>query len=139
MAGRVRVRLSRGERRVETSALLNSGFETDSPDVVVPIGVAKALGVWPPKAGALISMETGGGEVEAYLIEGGAQLELLLEDRRVEPILVNLVINPAVREVIISDYVASMLGIVLLDFKRGLWRLSDEDKVRHSVEAEEWF
>jgi len=84
-------------------------------------------------------METGGGEVEAYLIEGGAQLELLLEDRRMEPILVNLVINPAVREVIISDYVASMLGIVLLDFKRGLWRLSDEDKIRHSVEAEEWF
>jgi len=104
-----------------------------------PVGVARALGVWPPKAGALISMETGGGEVEAYLIEGGAQRELLLEDRRVEPILVNLVVNPAVREVIISDYVASMLGIVLLDFKRGLWRLSDEDKVRHSVEAEEWF
>jgi len=48
--------------------------------------------VWPPKAGALISMETGG-EVEAYLIEDGAQLELLLEDRRVEPILVNPVIN----------------------------------------------
>jgi len=41
--------------------------------------------------------------------------------------------------VIISDYVASMLGIVLLGFKKWLWRLSDEEKVKHSVEAEEWF
>jgi len=58
MAARVRVRLSRWKRRVETSALLNSGFETDSSDVVVPAGVAKTLGVWSPKAGALISIET---------------------------------------------------------------------------------
>jgi len=121
MAGRVRVRLRREDKFVETSALLNSGFETDSPDVVIPVGVAKALGVWPPRLGALVSMETGGSEIEVYLIEGGAHLELMLEDRRVEPVLVNLIVNPAVHEVIIGDYVASMLGIVLLDFKRGLW------------------
>jgi hypothetical protein len=29
--------------------------------------------------------------------------------------------------VIISDYVASELGVILLDFKKGLWRLADDD------------
>lgn len=138
MALRVKVRLRRGSKEVTTSALVSSGFETSSPDVVVPLRVAQLLGLWPPPSGELITMETGGGETEAYMIEGGAELELVLEDRGLKPLIINVLINPNVAEVIVSDYVASQLGIVLLDFKRGLWRLSDEDKVRSGVEPQEW-
>jgi hypothetical protein len=41
----VRVRLRRGSRSVETSALVNSGLESGEPDVVVPVEVARALGL----------------------------------------------------------------------------------------------
>ncbi len=48
--------------------------------------------------------------------------------------------NPHVDEVIMSDYVASELRIVLFNIKKGLWRLTDDalDRVRHSVEKEIW-
>jgi hypothetical protein len=45
VACRVRVRLKVGGRVFEWRALLNSGFETDSPDVVVPVHVASELGL----------------------------------------------------------------------------------------------
>ncbi len=37
MAVRVRVRLRRGTIEVATTALINSGFETDTPDIAIPI------------------------------------------------------------------------------------------------------
>lgn len=42
---RVRVRLRVGDRVFEGRALLNSGFETDASDIVIPVDVAKELGL----------------------------------------------------------------------------------------------
>ncbi len=43
MGCRVKVRLKSEDRVVETVALLNSGFETDAPDIVIPVELAKRL------------------------------------------------------------------------------------------------
>ena len=47
----VRVRLEMKsrctERTLEVIALLNSGFETETPQLLVPIAVAEKLGLWP--------------------------------------------------------------------------------------------
>jgi hypothetical protein len=56
-----------------------------------------------------------------------ATLELVLPSRRSKVVNVNIIVSPYVDEVIISDYVASELGAMLLDFKKGLWRLADDD------------
>ncbi len=56
-----------------------------------------------------------------------ATLELVLPDRGSKIVNVNIIVSPYVDEVIISDYVASELGVMLLDFKKGLWRLADDD------------
>ena len=140
MACRVRVRLSRGELVVETSALVNSGFEADTPDIMVPVEAAKRLGLWPPRRASLAVMDTGGGEVSVPYYELAVDLELLLPDRAGRRMAVSVMVNPHVREVVLSDYVASMLGIMLLDLKRGRWRLADDPpgKVRETVEPEEW-
>ena len=92
----MRIRLRSGSNEIESSALLNSGFETVSPDVAVPVRAARALGLWPPsRTGELITLDTGGGEAEAYLFESAAELELILEDRRIKLILVNVIVNPS--------------------------------------------
>ena len=64
MGIRVRVRIVAGGSSVETAALINSGFESDRPDVCVPVALARRLGLWPPP-GAVESEEavTAGGEV----------------------------------------------------------------------------
>ncbi len=130
MAIRIRVRLRRGEREAEVVALVNSGFETDTPDIVVPIALARRLGIWPITRGELVELETGGGEAEAFMVRSA--LELVSVDRPDKALEVNAIISRHVREVLISDYVAGELGIVALDFRRGLWRFSDEDVVRRS-------
>ena len=45
MVCRVRVRIGRGGRTCETVALVNSGFESDEPDVAIPMRVAERLGL----------------------------------------------------------------------------------------------
>lgn len=47
MVCRVRIRIRHNNNIVETSALVNSGFENDAPDIVIPIEVTKRLGLWP--------------------------------------------------------------------------------------------
>jgi len=133
MAVRVKIRLKAGSREVAASALVNTGFESPAPDVAVPIAVAKALGLWPPARALFVSADTGGGEVEMAYIEAGAELEL--EGRR---LVVNVLVNPYIDEILLSDYVAGELCIIILDAKRGLWRFCNEDAVRQSAEPQRW-
>ncbi len=127
MVCRVRVRLKVKGRVFEGRALLNSGFEADAPDIIVPIHIARDLKLWPPSTEAVVTLETGGGEVTLPYYTSHATLELILPDRRSKIVNVNIIVSPYVDEVIISDYVASELGVILLDFKKGLWRLADDD------------
>jgi len=140
MACRVRVRLVKGNKEIETSALVNSGFETDAPDIVIPVELAKRLGLWPPEEVAFALLDTGGGELSAPYYESSIEMELVLDDREPRSVLVNVIVNPHVHEVLLSDFVASALGITLLDIKRGLWRLIDDPqgKVRETAKPEEW-
>jgi len=80
MACRVRVKLKRDNKVVETSALVNSGFETDALDIVVPVEVAKRLNLWPPKEISFTVPGTGG-EVGIPYYELANELELILSDR----------------------------------------------------------
>lgn len=132
---RVRVRIKRENRHTESIALLNSGFESDSPDIAVPVRVADELGLWPPRLISTVILDTGGGEVVSPYYRNCVELELILEDREPKRVKVNIIVNPHLDEVAISDYVASELGVILLDFKRGRWRLNDDppDKVRQSI------
>ncbi|MGC8933336.1 MAG: hypothetical protein ACP5KE_09270 [Candidatus Methanodesulfokora sp.] len=47
MVCRIKVKIRTDDKEVEGKALLSSGFESDSPDIVVPVDVAEALGLWP--------------------------------------------------------------------------------------------
>jgi len=140
MACRVKVRIIRDSSIIETSALVNSGFESDSPDIVVPLEVAKRLGLWPPREASVAVLETGGGEVFTTYNEYAAEVELVLNDREPKRAVVNVITNPHMHEVVLSDYVSSLFGIILLDIKKGLWKLADDPQnvVRYSEPLEEW-
>ncbi len=68
------------------------------------------------------------------------KVELILEDRRGPSVEATATMLPGETEVIISDRLASELGIVILDAYRGLWCLRDElgSKTRVSVRPEYW-
>ena len=81
-----------------------------------------------------------GGEISTPYYESIVELELILPDKKTKKEIVKVIINPHIHEVLLSDYVSSILGIILLNIKKGLWRLSDDpiDTIRKSTELEEW-
>jgi len=92
--------------------IMTGGFEADSPDIAIPITVAQQLNLWPPDPNSdMLIIETGGGEVSNPYYLSCAELDLVLEDRILESVRLNIVVNPHIDEVVLSDYVTSELGI----------------------------
>lgn len=46
---RVRLRISREDKGLDVIAVVNAGYEADTPQLMIPIGIAEELGLWPPK------------------------------------------------------------------------------------------
>jgi hypothetical protein len=58
VALRVRLRV-RGF--VDTSALVNTGFETETPQLLLPLKLVSVMGLWPPPEAQLLEFGTAGG------------------------------------------------------------------------------
>jgi hypothetical protein len=141
VAVRVRVRIRSGERESETSALVNTGFETQQPEMLLPAGLAETLGLYPPKSGSLLEEYTVvGGTTTVIKSSEKIHVQLLIEGRETSPVEVVPLISDREDEALISDFLASLLKIVIEDAKEGLWRLRDEkpEEVRLSSEPHYW-
>lgn len=140
MAVRVKLRVvSKTGVEVTTSALVNSGFEAETPQLLIPRSLAVILNLWPPPLEAqLIEVGTAGGPVRNYLVPRALRVYVETEDRRVGPVECDAMISLLEYEVLISDNLGGELGIVILDL-RGKWRFTDEDKVRITEAPQYWF
>lgn len=140
MAVRVKLRIrSRHGKEVVSSALVNSGFEAETPQLLLPRRLAAELGLWPPPEDAyIVEVGTAGGPVRNYLIPRAAEVSVVTSDRAVGPIPCDIMISSLEYEILISDKLGGELGIVILDL-RGKWRFSDEDAVRSTEPPQYWF
>jgi hypothetical protein len=138
---RVKLRIiSRGGKEVTTSALVNSGFEAETPQLLLPRSLVYELGLWPPPPEAiLVEVGTAGGPVRNYLIPKALDVYVLTSDRVVGPVKCDAMVSLLEYEVLISDALAEELGIVILAPRTGLWRFRDEDRVRVGEAPEYWF
>lgn len=147
MALRIRIRLEslKGEGRrivpLETSAVVNSGFETDQAELVLPVRVAERLGMWPipPPGAQSATYEAVTGDFTAYRIPKACKAAVLLEGQVMAEAVADVVIIPTEREVILSDAIAAALGIAILQLKPGLWRfVHEKDASRPSEPPDVW-
>lgn len=141
MAVRVRVRIRSSESESETSALVNTGFETEQPEILLPARLAETLGLYPPEPGSLL---------EEYSVVGGTttvikssekiHVQLLIDEKKTSSVEATPLISDREDEALISDYLASLLKIVIEDAKEGLWRLRNEtpEEVRSSSKPHYW-
>lgn len=124
---------------VVSSALVNSSFEAETPQLLVPRSLAVKLGLWPPPPQAyLVEVGTAGGPVRNYFVPEAAEVYVVTEDRIVGPVKCDVMISNLEYEVLISDILGSKLKIVILDLK-GKWRFSDEEKVRTTEPPQYWY
>jgi hypothetical protein len=141
LAVRVRVRLcaKTSGNCVETCALVNSGYETDSPEILVPRSLAEYLNIalHPPRARTYI-YETPFGLHRLVVVEGEVTVSLMGVGSVVDNVTV--AVSGEEREVLISDALASELGIQLIDVRGGGWRHKNDptDVLRPSCRPEYW-
>jgi len=136
---KLRIRSLRSNREVVTSALVNSGFEAGTSQLLIPRRLAVELDLCPPPENAyLIEVGTAGGPVRNYLVPSAAEVIVETPDGSVGPVKCDVMISSLEYEVLISDELGAALGIVILDL-RGKWRFSDEDVVRETEASQYWF
>jgi hypothetical protein len=81
MAVRVRLRVERGDGVLEVVGLVNSGYETDTPQLMIPVDLARILGLRPPPMDAReVVFETAGGPVRVWVVESAALVMQSLEE-----------------------------------------------------------
>lgn len=146
MAVHVRLRLegASGPKSgaIDTGALVNTGFEADRTELILPAAAAHLLGWWP-------QLPSGARE-EAYLAANRQPVSffrvaralracVIVPNRTLRWVRCDAIIAQRERTVLVSDSLASALHLVILDPKRGLWCFSDElGKRRRSERRQVW-
>jgi hypothetical protein len=129
LAVRLKLRISREGKSVEVIALLNSGYEADTPQLMIPVWLAKELKLWPPPPESLERVfDTAGGPLRVWVVRRAAKVKVVASGAESKEVLVDLVISQLADEPLISDLLAGELEIAVEDFARGLWRFRWEPK-----------
>ena len=138
MVVRVRVRIRCGDRVVETAALANSGYETDEPEIHIPLACARELGLRLAELRGE-SYRVVGGTTSAYIL-GEVLVQVVEEDRSSGWVRARAVTVPGEYEAILSDRLLDALGIEIVRAGMGYWRFSGEpiNRTRKSVEPRFW-
>lgn len=133
MGVRVRIRIEFRDRSLVTIALVNTGFEGDVPEVLVPPHIASELGVWPrlPDGTIVETYRSASGLMKVYRIKG-AMVSLISKEKIYEPIETYLVVSEYTDIVLINDQLISKMNIIIEDPAKGLWRIRGEKKIRKS-------
>jgi len=136
---RLRIKSLRSGKEVTTSALVNSSYEAETTQILLPRRLAAELNLWPPPEDAyLVEVGTAGGPVRNYFVPMAVEVYAETKDRVVGPVKCDAMISHLEYEVLISDKLGGELGIVILDL-RGKWRFLDENKVRETESPQYWF
>jgi predicted aspartyl protease len=127
---RVKVRIKCGGKSVDLIALVNTGYETDVPEILIPVDIAEKLGLWPklPDNTSVETYRTASGLMKVYRV-GGANISLLIDNAEVRSTETYVVISEHTDEALISDQLTSKLDIVIEDPAKGLWRLRDSHDI----------
>ena len=136
MRVRLRIKAIKGEGgEAEVAALVNSGFETETPQLLIPRRLAETLGLWPPPPESrIVEFGTAGGPIRNYMIPSSLEVRVLAGDRESRPIICDAIISHIEEEVLINDKLGEELGIMIIGIGSGKWRFIDDppDKVRLS-------
>lgn len=146
MAVHVKLRLEGGSRSgpaaIETGALVNTGFESDRTELILPAAAAHLLGWWPQlPAGAREEnyLAANRQPVSFFRVTRALRVCAIVLNRTLRWVRCDAIIAQRERTVLISDALASALHLVILDPKRGLWCFTDEmGKRRRSEGRQVW-
>ena len=121
---------------VRTSAIPNTGNESDEPEIHIPIALARRLGV---RVEGVRSerYRVVGWEVGA-LVLGYVDVRVRVEDRVTGWVRSRAVTAIGEYEVLLNDRLVEEFGVEIVKPASGLWRFTGEVRLRASVEPMYW-
>jgi hypothetical protein len=129
VAVRVRVRIARNGKEIVASALANSGYESETPQVLLPIEAAEILNLWPPEKNLEETVfDTAGSPLRVWVASRAVKVKVVVEDIDMPFVEADAVISLIADEILLSDKMISELNIALEDPGRGYWRFTWEGK-----------
>ena len=138
MAVRVRVSVTGvGGKSAQMTAVLNGGFETHGPSLLLPHRAA-ALVLERPDEGEPVIAEVAGGEAAFRQPGENVEVRVVAGDRSGPVTECAVLVSMQDREVLLSDSGIDAVGVKVESFGRGLWRFGDESGSRPSEAPEYW-
>ena len=159
LAVRLRLRLRRNNIVRDVVALVYSGYEAETSQLLISTYLARELGLWPPPLEAIETIfSTVGGPIRVWIICKAVKVKVLVENVEAEevdidivvshladePLISNKLTSPVYHvrglarrdELLISDKLAGALKIVIEDLAEGLrrFRWKPKEKVRRTVQ-----
>jgi len=139
MGVRVRVKVRYKDHDLEVVALANTGFESECPEILLPLKVAEILDLWPPPRESITeTYVSASGYMRVIRVPGAGIVSVLTEDRISDDVVVDIIISEVTDEVLLNDKLIGKLRIVLEEPGEGLWRFRDETKLRKSERIQKW-
>ncbi len=131
----VRIKNEENNRSITLRVLVNGGAESDEPIVVVSPREAEMLGISMDELD-IVEVELASGYTHSYITRHTYIVELLdNEGNTLSCIRAKLAIDRYLTEPLITDATIDELGIMVISFKKGLWRHKNDppDRVRQSA------
>lgn len=126
------------KRCLESAALLNGGFSSRSPSLLLPRAAALELFPEYPAGTRPLGAATAGGRISLRVAPVPAWVRVVTKDREGTRVRFQVVVSEAEDEVLVSDYGIDALGVKIERQGEGLWRFADEERVRPSVARRSW-
>ncbi|MGB9728824.1 MAG: hypothetical protein ACP5GU_06905 [Thermoprotei archaeon] len=122
MAVRVKIKVTWESRSKTFIVLVNGGAESDEPVIVLRPEDAEELGLL-SNSFDIIEVELASGKTHNLISKEKIKIELLDEkDESISNTLAFLAVDENLTEPLITDATIDELGIVVISFKKGLWR-----------------
>ena len=138
MAVRVKLLVSHEDSELKVVALVNSGFETDTSQLLLPKVAAEKLGFQPPIEALKQTYDTAGGPAEVWVYPESLKVKILAGKKTSRSVKADLVVSQIESEALIGDKLSGELKIVVEDFSRGLWKLRGEKRLRRTERPQPW-
>ena len=121
-----------------TAALLNGGFEAETPHVLLPRRAYAQLFAQDPAGAHGDDVQTAGGRSEVLVLPDPIEAWVDAGDRTGPTVLVRVLVSTAETEALVSDTAIDAFTIEIHSHGRGLWRFAGEGHDRASVPPQIW-
>ncbi len=127
---RLKIRVERIDdpnKYLEVIGIANSGFIGYEPEILLPSRFAETLNL-DEVAKPTVHMKVSGDGRHVELIKymRAVKTYVVTDDRVVGPVVASVLVSQGSKHILLNDKLLGELGIVLIDFGKGIWCFRDE-------------